>query len=223
MSKNNTITIKNKWDEITWDEFYELRQILLCDIPEEYKTINIVSLLTGESIQTIENLPITAFRKLVNQIDFLSDIPTDKPMHKDTYTVNGRTYYLKAEISSITTAQYIDYSNFSKEQPESDMRKLVGCFLVPIDHQYNDGYNIEEVWKDVGDMNYRDVQSVAFFLQKQYGLYIIITIDYLMKKVGKMKKRKKTKEEKQKMKELKDQLRHLQYMVYSHSFSESLN
>lgn len=223
MKNDNIITIKNSWDEITWNEFYELRQILICDIPEEYKTINIVSLLTGESIQTIENLPITVFRKLVNQTDFLSDIPTDKPMHKDTYTVNGRTYYLKAEIPSITTAQYMDYSNFSKEQPESDMRKLVGCFLVPINHQYNDGYNIEEVWKDVGDMNYRDVQSVAFFLQKQYGLYIITTIDYLMKEAGKMKKRKKTKEEKQKMKELKDQLRQLQYMVYSHSFSESLN
>lgn len=221
MSKN-TITIKNKWDEITWDEFYELRQILICDIPEEYKVINIVSLLTGESIQTIENLPIMVFKKLANQIDFISDIPTDKPMHKDTYTVNGRTYYLKADIPSITTAQYIDYGNFSREEIV-DMRKLVGCFLIPINHQYNDGYDLEEVWRDVGQMNFRDVQSVAFFLQKQYGLYIIITIDYLLKKVGKMKKMKKTKEEKQKMKELKDQLHHLQYMVYSHSFSESLN
>lgn len=220
MSKDNTITIKNNWDEITWDEFFEIRQILLCDIPEEYKTINLVALLTGEPIQTIENLPISVFKKLSSHLDFLNDIPTDTPMHKDVYEVDGRRYILRANVPSITTAQYMDYCNFSKEKPEPDTRKLVACFLVPENHSYNDGYDIQTVWNDVGKMNFRDVQSVAFFLRKQYGLFTITTIDYLIREAGEMRRKKQITKEKEK--ELKDQFHQLQNMVYSLTFSESL-
>lgn len=213
-NKMSKITIKNSWDEITLNEFNEIRNILLSDTPEEFKTVAIVGVLTGRDMFEIEKLPITIFKSLTAHLDFLNHFPEEKLYQKDVYEVNGRKYILQANIPSITTAQYIDYSNYSKET-EQDMRKIIGCFLIPEGHDYNDGYDMMMVWKDMGDMIYREVQSVAFFLQRQYGAFTIITLDSLVQSQRKKMKKKSRKEWRQ----FKDRVHHLAHTVYSLTFS----
>ena len=128
MSKNNTITIKNKWEELTLNEVTTISSILSADVPEEMKTIEVIAVLTGKDRNEIENLPIFTFRKLANRLDFLNNPPEQAQLHKDYYEVNGRRYILQADIPTITAAQYIDYCNFSKEEP-LDQRHLISCFL----------------------------------------------------------------------------------------------
>lgn len=214
MKSDNTITIKNNWDEITLNEFNEIRNILMSDTPEEFKTVAVVGVLTGKDIFEIERLPITVFQSLTKHIDFLNHFPEDKLQQKDVYNVNGREYILKADIPSITTSQYIDYTNYTKD-PDSDMRKIMSCFLIPIGHDYNDGYDMLQVWNDIGDMIYRDVQAVAFFLQRQYGTYTIITLDSLVQSQKKAMKKKSRKEWRQ----FKDRVHRLAYTVFSLTFS----
>lgn len=185
--KTNIINMVDSWEDMSINQFIILNQTIQADIPETYKTVNIISILTGLSVEEVERIPITVFAKLKNQLDFLNtEIP--KVKHKDKYNLNGRIYTLNADISSITTAQYIDYQTYIKENNPIQMMSL---WLIPEGHQYNDGYSMEQVLLDIQDMCFLDVQSIAFFLQLQFATYILIMRDYFKKEMKKSKMGKK--------------------------------
>lgn len=189
----DTITIKTGWESITYSEFEQLVQIGEANVPDNYKTTHILSVLTGEDVEVIENLPVTIFMKLANKIDFLKEEPK-KIKHKDEYEVNGRKYILKAEVDKICTAQFLDYGNYMKEENPSII-KLTSCFLVPEGHTYGDGYDITRVMLDIGSMPFQDVNAMAFFLQLQYAAYMLISIDSMDQQMKKMKIPKKKRRE----------------------------
>lgn len=181
--------IKNRWEDLTFNEVFQIQQIISADINETYRASNIIAILSGESVDDIESLPIHKFVQLVPMIEFLKEPPKKIP-HKDSYIINGRNYELRANVTDISTAQYVDYQAYMKDE-NPDLCKITSVFLVPEGHKYNDGYNIEEVWSDVGEMNYVDVDAIAFFLRKQFALYTLSLADSLEKKMKKQKVKKK--------------------------------
>jgi len=179
------IKIKNDWSVITLKEFEQIDQILHSDIPADYKAVNLLSVLSGEEVSLFENMPLGQFTQLTKVLDFLTkEMPKVKV--KDSYVINGRKYVVKADIPSISTAQYIDYQTYMREQPV-DLQKVISVFLIPEGHEYNDGYKIEEVLSDIHDMLIMDAQALGFFIQKQSGLFILVTRDYLSSQMRKMK------------------------------------
>lgn len=179
------IRIKTSWEAITLKEYEQIEQILKSDIPVDYKAVNLLSVLSGEEVGLFENLPLHQFSKLTKLLNFLTvEMPEVKV--KDSYEINGRKYVVKADIPSISTAQYIDYQTYMKEKPV-DLQKVISVFLIPEGHSYNDGYKIEEVLADIHDMRIMDVQALGFFIQKQSALFIIVTRDYLSHQMKKMK------------------------------------
>lgn len=198
------MNIKNTWEELTFNEVLQIQQIISADINDTYKASNILAVLAGVEVDEIEDLPIHKFSSLLPNIEFLHNDPP-KCDHQDTYDINGHKYCLSANITDITTAQYIDYQSYMKEE-NPDLCKITSVFLIPDGHKYNDGYDIEQVWKDVGDMLYIDVMALAFFLRKQYALYTMITTDSLSEA---MKRKKVSK------KEIKQTLLPLDNMVLS--------
>lgn len=183
------MNIKNTWEELTFNEVLQIQQIISADINDTYKASNILAVLAGVGVDVIEDLPIHKFSSLLPNIEFLHNDPP-KCNHQDTYDINGHKYCLSANITDITTAQYIDYQSYMKEE-NPDLCKITSVFLIPDGHKYNDGYDIEQVWKDVGDMLYIDVMALAFFLRKQYALYTMITTDFLSEAMKRKKVSKK--------------------------------
>lgn len=194
--KMDKIKIKNSWESLTYGEYMQLVQIGEANIPENYKTTHLLSILTGESVEDIESLQITAFMKLVPHLQFLNEKPKDIE-HKNEYEVNGRKYIVQADVDKICTAQFLDYSSYIKEKYDTNgpnTVKLASCFLVPEGHKYGDGYDVNQVWNDINDMSFLDVKALAFFLQLQYAAYILISndcIDRQMKKMGVPKKKRR--------------------------------
>ena len=190
------IRIKNSWESLTYGEYVQLVQIAEANIPENYKTTHLLSILTGESVENIESLPVTSFMKLTPHLQFLNENPKDIK-HKNEYEVNGHKYIVQAEVDKICTAQFLDYSTYIKEKYDSNgpnTVKLASCFLVPEGHKYGDGYDINEVMYDITCMSFLDVKALAFFLQLQYAAYILISsdcIDRQMKKMGIPKKKRR--------------------------------
>lgn len=183
------MNIKNTWEELTFNEVLQIQQIISADINDTYKASNILAVLAGVEVDVIEDLPIHKFSSLLPNIEFLRNDPP-KCDHQDTYDINGHKYCLSANITDITTAQYIDYQSYMKEE-NPDLCKITSVFLIPDGHKYNDGYDMEQVWKDVGDMLYIDVMALAFFLRKQYALYTMITTDFLSEVMKRKKVSKK--------------------------------
>jgi len=185
-----TIRLKNSWEAITLKEFEQIEQIANADIPEDYRVVNILSVLTGEPPVFFESLPLHIFITLVPKIAYLYEDAPDVKV-KDHYVINGHKYRLDANIPSITTAQYIDYQTYMREE-NRDLQKIISCFLIPEGHAYNDGYDLSEVLADIHNMLYVDVKAIAFFIKKQSALFILTTKSYLsdqMKKMGIPKKK----------------------------------
>lgn len=183
------INMKTSWESINFDEFEQLIQISSAEIPEHYKTTHLISILTGVDIDDIESLSVTVFQQLAGKLNFLNTTPPERK-HQDEYEINGRKYILQAQVDQICTAQFLDYTTYSKEEQVS-MKKLTSCFLIPEGHKYGDGYNINQVLFDIGCMNFMDVKALAFFFKLQYAAYILISTDSINRMMKKMKVPKK--------------------------------
>lgn len=190
------LNIKSNWDEITWNEYEQIEQIISADIPSDYKAVNLISILTNKSVDEIENLPIAQFQRLLPVLEFLKEQPKIHK-HKFNYIVNGREYIFKGQLTDISTAQYIDYRNYMNDE-EKDVVKLFSCFLIPKGHDYNDGYDVEQVKSDIGDMCWLDVRAATFFFRIQLAAYILILKSSLRKT---MKKSKATKKDRKQVEE----------------------
>ena len=196
--------IKNSWDEITWREYEQIEQILNTDIPATYKTVHLISILSGHPVDDIENLPITEFKRLTPALDFLNTEP-ETHTHQFEYTVNGREYEFKGKIDEISTAQYIDYRSYMEEE-EKDVVKLMSVFLIPKGHDYNDGYDMEQVRTDIGDMCWLDVRAVSFFFRLWLAAYILILKSSLVEGMKKEMRGKKYTEKKR----IREQIREME-------------
>lgn len=217
----NTLTIKNSWDEITWREYEQIEQILQTDIPSDYKSVHLISVLTGLPVEDIENLPIMTVQRLMPYLDFLYTEP-ETHYHQFEYTVNGHEYTFKGQLNDITTAQYIDYRTYSSEE-NKDVVKLMSVFLIPKGHDYNDGYDMEQVQTDISDMCWLDVRAAAFFFRVQLAAFILILKSYLektMKATMKGMNRKQKQKTKQDIKAMQESLNNTVYcLLYSESVS----
>lgn len=205
------VKIKNSWESISWKEYEQIEQILNADIPSDFKAMSLISVLTGLSMDEVENLPITEFNKLLKAIEFLQKEPKTR-RHKFEYKVNDREYVFKGDLNDISTAQYIDYRAYMAEE-DRDVVKLFSCFLIPKGHDYNDGYDMNQVRSDIEDMCWLDVRAATFFFRIQFSAFILILKSYLVKLL------KETKATKKQRKEVKDRLDNL---AYSLLYSESL-
>ena len=198
-SHKMTVTIKNSWDALSWREYEQLEQILNADIPNDYKAVHLVSVLTGMTVEDIEKLPISQFQKFLPAMEFLHTEP-ETHNHKFEYTINGREYVFRGQLQDITTAQYIDYRNYMDAE-EKDVIKLMSAFLIPKGHEYNDGYDMEQVLNDIGDMCWLDLRAAAFFFRSQLAAYILILKSSLIQDMKQQKKAAKTRQDKKKIKE----------------------
>lgn len=213
------ITIKNSWEDITWKEYEQIEQILTADIPSSYKTIHLVSILSGLAVDEVERIPVTEFQKLLPALEFLKTEP-ETHSHQFEYTINGRDYEFRGKIDEITTAQYIDYRAYMDEE-NKDIVKVMTVFFIPKGHQYNDGYDMEQVKTDIGDLCWLDVRAMCFFFRAWLAAYILILKSSLIRDLKKTKKTLKTRQEvkdlKSKIKELEE---HFNNSAYSLLYSE---
>ena len=173
--KNETIEMKNCWEDVTLNEFQQIDQIRTANIPVDMMALNLVSILCGKSVEWLENQRITFVTKLTHMIDFLAEDIVPAELKKE-YEINGHIYELDCDISNITTAKYMDYQNYMKEEYR-DQTKIASIWLVPKGHKYNDGYDIEEVYKDMGEMKMPDYKAIVNFLMRQSAAFILVSAD----------------------------------------------
>lgn len=177
------------WSDITLQQYYQIKELLTNE--DEYTVLNILDVIYDIDSAS---MTISALSKYNNALDFLKDeIPVVDIQKK--YTINGNTYESNCELTKVSTAQFIDYQNYLKEK-EPKYEKLISVFFIPENHQYNDGYSIKEVQDDILHMSMVDVQSIAFFIKKQFQLLLSLFQFYLTQSIQKMNL---TKQQKQKL------------------------
>lgn len=191
----------NDWNCISIKKFDEISDILSSmknfnDDEALEININLLSILCDVSVDEIEDLPLTEFSKLVKQTEFLKEMP--KVDIKDSYVINGKKYVLCANVSKMTTAQYIDYQTLIKNA-DKNVKELLSVFLIPKGKKYGE-YDLDEVINDI--YNYfpiADARAVSFFFTLVLQSLTKATLISLERRTKKELKKAKTKEEKEKI------------------------
>lgn len=152
------------WENITYRQLLDIREAANIE-DESERVYAIMEAVFGESVL---DLDLKDFALKCKELEFLQkEIPND--LHVKDIKVNGREYYFDGLLGNITTAQYIDFQNYQKAGEEY---KSFSAFIIPKDrwfwfftkkHNYNDGYDMEQVFKDILDMPAPVVVSASFF------------------------------------------------------------
>lgn len=159
------------WKDITLRQFNKI-QDLLQEI-DEYTTLNIIDVLYNVDSANMPAMEV--MNKYAHSLDFLmTTIPTNEKL-KETYTINQREYNSNINLTQMTTAQFVDYQNYTKENPV-DISKCLSVFVIPKGHTYNDGYDLKQVQDDIKDLDMVTINTLAFFFKKLYLLLLETTL-----------------------------------------------
>lgn len=145
---------------------------------ETERIIAIAELIWGEDVT---DLPLAEFNGCVKALDFLKDDIPSRSVPPKKLVLNGRKYYTDCLIGNISTAQYIDFTNYNKA--EASMDKIISVFIIPEGHKYNDGYDMLQVINDVGSMPVPTAASIAFFFGRQFSTFMRIFQSYSTKAI----------------------------------------
>lgn len=169
-----------KWNDVTVSQFLELQEIIKIE-DETDRLLAIIELFFGENSV---DLPIYEFNKKIKELDFLkTEVPKNHIVN--TATVNGRKYKVDALVGHISTAQYVDFTNYMKEDPEKNITKCLSVFFIPEGHKYNDSYDMLQVIDDMGSLPIDIAMSESFFFSRQYKKFIKIFQSSSIKKIKK--------------------------------------
>lgn len=176
--KQNKIE-KKTWSNVTLKMFKEIQDLL--EAPDDYTEANLRQLIYGVDTS---DMPIAEASKY--DISFLrNEVDKKNVKLKETYWLNGKKYRSNINLTKVSTAQFIDFTNYAKEE-STDFNKLLSVFVIPDGHNYNDGYNMKEVQEDLLQLDIATVYSLSFFMTKQLQLFAIIFQASLVEEMEKM-------------------------------------
>ena len=166
------------WHDIKYRTFLDIREAANIE-DENERVYAIMEAVFGESVL---DLDLKDFALKCKELQFLQkEIPND--LHVKDIKVNGREYYFDGLLGKITTAQYIDFQNYQKNEDE---HKAFSVFIIPKGHKYNDGYDMEQVFNDILDIPVPVLFSASFFFSRQFELFIRIFRRYSIKQMKKL-------------------------------------
>lgn len=187
----------NTWDEINIRTYKKLME-LSNDVEDVIDTeIGIISILCDCSEDDILNLQIPEYQKLRNQAQWIMKKPDVKPYAPKSIKLN-REYDVYYDVSKLTTAQYIDFQSYLKQ---NDMDKylthILSVFIVPKGKEYGE-VPMEEVLDDLeSNISIKMALSMCFFFITEYLTLMKLTLNCLesrMKKTKNQELQKKLKE-----------------------------
>lgn len=147
------LSYKKNWYNITLGQFLKLSA--LGDKPELADVLDIIYKVN------INTIPISDINKY--SISFLTK-PIPKTVIKKSYKLGNTEYIPNFDLTKITTAQFFDFRNYAQKD---DFVGILTVCLVPKGKEYAEGYNIEDVRKDVLSFPITDAQTVGFFFKNQ--------------------------------------------------------
>lgn len=186
--------IAKDWNEMTLGLWQEEQEILRDkDTDTVDKNVRLVALMYGISEDEAYNTELNEFSQMLDGIGWLAQLP-NVPGVAPAYNLNGHPYIVTLNPSKVTTAQYIDFKSFNPDDP-SQIHLILSTVMIPSGHSYNDGYEIEDVQKDI--LEYLRVPHalaiVRFFFQ-YYKRLTLSSLQSLKKALRKEARRTKDRE-----------------------------
>lgn len=177
-----------KWEDVSLGQYAQVYNILIEEnIPDDEK----VCLITQELFNiNVLSSPLNEVRDKITTVKNLLNTPIEgNNVVNDVYILNNKRYILTNDLSKITTAQYIDYMNYINSGVDiNTYNNFLAIFFIPEGHEYNDGYNLNEVKNNIDNyLSIVDATSIAGFFLGYAKRLLKIFQRFLIAEVLKMK------------------------------------
>ena len=194
--------IIDNYDKLTLGKYMEIQAISKDESLEDIdRQAQILSVLTGVSVDEILHLPILEYKELVSRAGFLN--PENISYHPvaNKYLVGGFTLIPVTDYRKLETCQYIDFQTYAPDL-DNHLVEFLSVILVPKGHRYNEGYDILDVQKAIREeMSVSDGISLAGFFLTWCRKSIKDSLSYSRREAMRIKDRKKREEILQKIQE----------------------
>ena len=175
-----------KWSDITVGQYNRIAEVT--KEPDDYMLFNLIEIIFGVDAN---DLPVKELEKYIKEMKFLNtECKPSTP--KKHYTINGNRYDSHIDLTVMTTGQFIDYQNYSKD---NKIEQLLSVFITPEGKDYGKDYNIQEVQKDLLEMPITEALSIAFFFKRQFKVFCNLFHSCLKKSIKNLKMDKEKKKE----------------------------
>lgn len=172
---------KMTWYDITVDQYQRIKGLGQIDPNDVEDQITAAEILLGINA---DDMLWKDFCVKLNELDFLKN-PIPKTIVRGSYKLNGRKYNCMYNLQQMSVARYMDFTNLLKT---NDMVKILGVFLVPEGKEYGEGYDLDQVYDDIGNMNIVEAFGIFNFFKVQFIACIKTMKDYSVKVLRKDKK-----------------------------------
>lgn len=150
------------WGDLTIRQYEEITKAYEED--DDDLIYKLIAIVKGMSYDEVLEKPWNEVEKWAADMKFLAQKPKSR-MARREYVINGKEYETSFDMTSITTAQYIDFQ-MTAPQSKERIAEFLSIILIPKGKTYNKGYNIQEVQEDI--YNYFKIEDAmglsAFFL-----------------------------------------------------------
>lgn len=151
-----------------------------------------VALLSGKSTDELLQMPIPDYTVLRAKAAFLYYEPTKHPL-RDAYQCGPYKLVLVKDERKLTTAQYCDFQEYSKQEGDH-LPEMLSVFLIPEGCTYNEGYDILDVQAAIRDnLCFLDAYAVADFFVTRLAALTLASLTYSAKTASRLKDRMRRK------------------------------
>jgi len=132
--KEETYTLPTDWSDIN---IGQLQSLAIVDetTDETDKVVQIISILSGISIEDIYELPCTEYIKLREAIAFISSEIPNKILQD--ITIDDVTYKFQCSLVELTVREYDVIESLCREQNTDNLHLLMAVFYRPEGEKFN--------------------------------------------------------------------------------------
>lgn len=187
----------NNYKDLTVEKYLQLQEVDWTSMEEIDIQSTMISILADMDVEDVLDLPITEYRKMAAQLQFMTVEPKVKPRKIDKVKINGKEFYVLKDVKDMTAGQYIDYQSYIQQNDIKMLPYTLSCVIIPKGKKYGEVDAIE----DIMQLSVEEALTIAnFFMNKSRSLTrgTLLYLEWMMKK-----KARKMKDEtmKQKMEE----------------------
>lgn len=166
--------------------------------------VALISLLSGMEEDEIRNLPLKEYSDMAAKTRFLMQQPNVKAVRPRNLTINGKKYDLVDDVKDLTTGQYIDYQTYMQDNEDfKNLAKVLSVFIVPKGKGYNEGYDVEDVIRELDEhLSIQIALGVCFFFREKYRSWLNLMQASFKRKMMRMRRKERNPEAVEKMEEI---------------------
>lgn len=178
--KKIQVEIPHSWKDVSLEMFDKLSKAIGDKDFRVEPSTPVIKAITGLDDETINNMDIKSYQKLVTKLAFLTSLPLDRKIPKKEITLLDKTYSILLYPQRMTTAQFIDYRTILlNDKSRIKQAKLLTVFIVPKGANYNDGsYDFDELANIIyKNLNIEFAMGLLYFFEVMSSTLLLCSLE----------------------------------------------